>query len=209
MRRQELLTRSSGLLARFAFDVRVKNSMGLFDINTIAEDLLIPVFSVVFDCPQLKNQNKIQMNFPAVDLGCSKSRTSLQITSDATSGKALKTIDKFEQHGLGTEFDRLLIYVLTERQKSYSSKKLQLAASGCSVDFNPERDIFDYQNLSQLLSELPDAKLETVADTLEEFFAAEDINRRFRTELNTFLEVSAQRIEDEKISKKIYSFRFR
>lgn len=202
MRRQELLTKSSGLLARFAFDVRVKNSMGLFDINTIAEDILIPVFSVVFDCPELKNQNRIQMNFPAIDLGCSKSRTSLQITSDAASSKALKTIEKFEEHDLGSEFDRLLIYVLTERQKSYSSKKLVEAASGCTVDFRPERDIIDYQNLSQLLSELSDAKLEAVADILESFFVAEDSSRKFRTELNAFLNVSAQKIEDEKDSKK-------
>ncbi|WP_298958014.1 SMEK domain-containing protein [uncultured Roseibium sp.] len=202
MRRQELLTKSSGLLARFAFDVRVKNSMGLFDINTISEDLLIPVFSVVFDCPELKNQNKIQMNFPAIDLGCSISRTSLQITSDASSGKALKTVEKFEEFDLGNEFDRLLIYVLTEKQKSYSSKKLVEAASGCSIKFSLERDIIDYQNLSQLLSELPDAKLETVADILERFFVAEDTSRKFRTELNAFLDVSAQKIEDEKNSKK-------
>nr|WP_321482064.1 SMEK domain-containing protein [uncultured Cohaesibacter sp.] len=202
MKREDLLTKSSGLLARFAFDVRVKNSMGLFDINTIAEDLLIPVFSVVFDCPELKNQNKIQLNFPAIDLGCSKSRTSLQITSDASSSKALKTINKFEEYDLGSDFDRLLIYVLTERQKSYSSKKLVEAASGCSVDFDPERDIIDYQRLSQLLSELPDAKVEAVADILEDFFVAEDISRKFRTELNAFLEVSAQKIEDEKYSRK-------
>jgi len=82
------------------------------------------------------------------------------------------------------------------------SKKLAEAASSCSVDFNPERDIIDYQNLSQLLSELPDAKLEAVADILESFFAAEDTSRRFRKELNEFLEVSAQKIEDEKSSKK-------
>lgn len=202
MRRQELLTRSSGLLARFAFDVRVKNSMGLFDINTIAEDLLIPVFSIVFDCPELQNPNKIQMNFPAIDLGCPKSRTSLQITSDASSGKALKTVEKFEEHGLGSEFDRLLIYVLTEKQTSYSSKKLTQAATDCSIDFNPERDILDYQNLSHLLSELPEEKLEAVADILDGFFAAEDTGRKFRAELNAFLEVSVKKIEDEKSSKK-------
>lgn len=202
MRKQELLTKSSGLLARFAYDVRVKNSMGLFDINTIAEDLLVPVFSVVFDCPDLQNQNKIQMNFPAVDLGCSKSRISLQITSDGSSGKALKTVEKFEEHGLGSEFDRLLIYVLTEKQTSYSSKKLANAATDCSIDFSPERDILDYQNLSHLLSELPEGKLEAVADILDGFFAAEDTGRKFRAELNAFLEVSVKKIEDEKSSKK-------
>jgi hypothetical protein len=202
MRRQELLIKSSGLLARFAYDVRVKNSMGLFDINTIAEDLLVPVFSVVLDCPDLQNQNKIQMNFPAVDLGCTKSRISLQITSDGSSGKALKTVEKFEEHGLGSEFDRLLIYVLTEKQTNYSSKKLAQAATDCSIDFSPERDILDYQNLSHLLSELPEEKLEAVADILDGFFAAEDTGRKFRAELNAFLEVSVKKIEDEKSSKK-------
>ena len=202
MRRQELLTKSSGLLARFAHDVRVKNSMGFFDINTIAEDLLIPVFSIVFDCPELKNQNKIQLNFPAIDLGCTASRISLQITSDASSEKASKTIQKFDKHGLGNEFDRLLIYVLTEKPGRYTSKKLAAAVLGCSVDFSPERDIIDYLNLSQLLTELPDAKLEAVTDILESFFTAEDNSRKFRVELNAFLEVSAQKIEDEKSSKK-------
>lgn len=202
MRKQELLTKSSELLTRFAFDVRVKNSMGLFDINTIAEDLLIPVFSIVFNCPELQNQNKIRMNFPAIDLGCSKSRVSLQITSDGSSGKALKTVEKFEEHGLGSEFDRLLIYVLTEKQTSYSSKKLAKAATDCSIDFCPERDILDYQTLSHLLSKLPEEKLEAVADILSGFFVAEDTGRRFRAELNAFLEVSVKKIEDEKSSKK-------
>ncbi|MCP3892030.1 MAG: SMEK domain-containing protein [Desulfobulbaceae bacterium] len=75
MTRQELLQQSSTLLGRFAHEVKVANAIGLFDINTIAEDFLIPIFAIAFNCPDLCNQNRIQMNFPAVDLGCKTSRT--------------------------------------------------------------------------------------------------------------------------------------
>ncbi|WP_180799851.1 SMEK domain-containing protein, partial [Vibrio parahaemolyticus] len=79
MNQQELLTRINALLGRFAYEVRVSNATGLFDINILAEDFLVPILSVVFDCPDLKNQNHVQMNFPAVDLGCNKSRISIQV----------------------------------------------------------------------------------------------------------------------------------
>ncbi len=82
MAKQELLQRSIALLGRFAHEVKVSNAMGLFDINTIAEDFLVPVLAIALDSPDLCNQNRIKMNFPAVDLGCKTSRTSIQITSD-------------------------------------------------------------------------------------------------------------------------------
>ncbi|MDD3847451.1 MAG: SMEK domain-containing protein, partial [Syntrophorhabdaceae bacterium] len=105
MTRQELLQRSSTLLGRFAHEVKVANAMGLFDINTITEDFLIPVFKIAFDCPDLCNQNRIQMNFPAIDLGCKTSRISIQITSDSSSSKVCETLKKFESHNLGKDFD--------------------------------------------------------------------------------------------------------
>ena len=114
MTRQELLQRSSTLLGRFAHEVKVANAMGLFDINTVAEDFLIPIFAIAFNCPDLCNQNRIQMNFPAVDLGCKTSRTSIQITSDSSSSKVRETLEKFESHNLSSDFDSLYVYVITE-----------------------------------------------------------------------------------------------
>jgi hypothetical protein len=55
------------------------------------------------------------MNFPAIDLGCKTSRTSIQITSDSSSSKVLETLKKFESHGLGNDFDSLYVYVITDR----------------------------------------------------------------------------------------------
>lgn len=202
MTRQELLHRSSTLLGRFVHEVKVENAMGLFDINTLAEDFLIPVFKIAFDCPDLCNQNRIQMNFPAVDLGCETSRTSIQITSDPSSSKMFETLEKFESHNLGNDFDHLYVYVITEKQKSYTSQKLAEAANSLSIDFDPSINILDYQDLAKKLGELTNEQLEQINDHLEVAFKKTDANLHFRSNLDAFLGVSQQKIEDEKRTKK-------
>jgi len=176
--------------------------MGLFDINTVAEDFLIPIFAIAFNCPDLCNQNRIQMNFPAVDLGCKTSRTSIQITSDSSSNKVLETLEKFESHGLGSDFDRLYVYVITERQKSYTSQKLAVAMNSLSIEFDPSSDILDFQDLAKMLSELTNEQLEHINDHLEKEFTKTDANLQFRSNLEAFLAVSQQKIEEEKRTKK-------
>jgi hypothetical protein len=202
MTRQELLQRSSTLLGRFAHEVKVANAMGLFDINTVAEDFLIPIFAIAFNCPTLRNQNRIQMNFPAVDLGCETSRTSIQITSDSSSSKVCETLEKFESHGLGSDFDSLYVYVITERQKSYISKKLTEAINKLSIKFDTLTNILDFRDLSEKLGELTNEQLERINEHLEKEFRQADANLQFRNNLDAFLGVSQQKIEDEKRTKK-------
>jgi hypothetical protein len=202
MTRLELLQRSSSLLGRFAFEVKVSNAMGQFDINTVAEDFLIPILAIAFDCPGLCNQNRIQMNFPAIDLGCETSRTSIQITSESSSSKMCETLQKFEAHSLGNNFDRLYVYVITERQKSYSSQKLKKAAKSLSVTFDPSDNILDYRDLGKRFDELTNEQLERINGHLEAEFAKADANLQFRSNLDEFLEVSQQKIEDEKRTRK-------
>lgn len=202
MTRQKLLQRLSTLLGRFAHEVKVANAMGLFDINTIAEDFFIPVFKIVFNCPDLCNQNRIQMNFPAVDLGCKTSRTSIQITSDPSSSKVRETLEKFESHNLSSDFDSLYVYVITERQKSYTSQKLTKAASRLSIEFDPLINILDFQDLAKKLGELSNERLEHINGHLEAEFKKKDASLQFRSNLEAFLGVSQQKIEDEKRTKK-------
>jgi hypothetical protein len=205
MTRQELLQRSSSLLGRFAHEVKVANALGLFDINTIAEDFLIPVFKIAFDCPNLCNQNRIQMNFPAVDLGCKTSRTSIQITSDSSSSKVCETLVKFESHDLSSDFDSLYVYVITERQNSYSSQKLTEAANKLSIKFDTSTNILDYRDLAKKLGELTNKQIKRINAHLEEEFRQADTSLKFRSNLDAFLTVSQQKIEDEKQTKKYIS----
>lgn len=202
MTRQELLQRSSALLGRFAHEVKVANAMGLFDINTVAEDFLIPIFAIAFSCPKLCNQNRIKMNFPAVDLGCKTSRTSIQITSDSSSSKVSETLAKFESHNLSSNFDSLYVYVITERQDSYTSKKLTEAIDKLSIKFDTSKNILDFQDLAKKFGELTNEQLELINKHLEDGFRQADANLKFRNNLDDFLRVSQQKIEDEKRTKK-------
>ena len=176
--------------------------MGLFDINTVAEDFLIPIFAIAFNCPDLCNQNRIQMNFPAVDLGCKTSRTSIQITSDYSSSKVIETLEKFESHCLSSDFDSLYVYVITERQNSYSSQKLIEAANKLSIKFDTSTNVLDYRDLAKMLGELTNEQIERINEHLEEAFRQADANLKFRKNLDEFLKVSQQKIEDEKRTKK-------
>ncbi|MDQ1886664.1 SMEK domain-containing protein [Aeromonas salmonicida] len=202
MTRQELLHRSSTLLGRFAHEVQVANAMGLFDINTVAEDFLIPIFAVAFNCPNLCNQNRIRMNFPAVDLGCETSKVSIQITSDSSTNKMCETLEKFESHGLGGKFDSLYIYVITEKKKSYSSQKLTMAVRNISINFTPSDDILDFEDLVKVISGLTNDQLKEINEHLENEFGQADAKFKFRNNLDDFLMVSQQKIEDEKQTKK-------
>lgn len=202
MTRQELLQKSASLLGRFAYEVRVSNALGLFDINTVAEDLLVPIFATILGCPNIQNQNRIRMNFPAVDLGCTVSRISIQVTSDASSSKINETLEKFQSHGLDADFDRVVVYVLTERQQTYNSKALAATVAGLPIEFSTSRDILDFHSLAQLIGELPNEKIQRVCDFLEGEFKKTDSNTKFRSELDAFLNISGQKIEDEKRTKK-------
>jgi len=202
MRRQELLQRSISLLGRFAHEVKVANAMGLFDINKIAEDFIIPIFAIAFKCPDLRNQNRVQMNFPAVDLGCVTSRTSIQITSDPSSNKICETLEKFKSHNLSNDFDKLYVYVITERQNSYTSKKLEVAITDLSIEFDPSTAILDCQDLAKMFAELTSEQLEYINRHLEGEFRQADANLQFHKNLDEFLRISQQKIEEEKRTKK-------
>lgn len=202
MKRQELLQRSSELLAHFVYEVKTSNAMELFDINTIAEDFLIPIFAIVFNSPDLCNQNRIKMNFPAVDLGSKTSRTSIQVTSDSSSDKVLDTLRKFESHSLNKNFDSLYVYVITERQKLYTSKKLIEAVRNLSIDFNPSANILDFKDLAKMFGGLTSEQLESINGHFEAEFTKGDKKFQFRSDLDSFLRVNQQKIEDEKRTKK-------
>lgn len=202
MTRQELIEQSSSLLGRFVHEVKVKNAMGLFDINTVAEDFLIPILAIVFSCPKLRNQNRIRMNFPAVDLGCADSRTSIQITSDSSSSKMCETLEKFESQHLSNDFDSLYVYVITEKQNSYTSPKLTEAANKLSIKFYTSTNILDYRDLAKKLDDLTNEQLKRINNHLEAEFRDADAHLQFRDNLDEFLGVSQQKIEVEKQTKK-------
>lgn len=202
MNRDDHLNSIAKYFGRLTHEIRTLNAIGRFDINSVAEDFLVPVLQVAFSCPDLRNQNEIHLNFPAVDLGCSTTRTSFQITTDASSGKAEKTLKKFHEHDLDKRFDRVYILALTEKQSSYKAGALACAIADLTISFNPAEHIIDVDDLVSQIRRLDTSDLERIDAYLASGWAERDRHVRFREQLAKFLEFSTNKIELEKRSRK-------
>jgi hypothetical protein len=202
MQRQDYITKIGQLLSRLVHEVKVANAIGLFDINKVTEDFYVPILSVLFDCPDLKNQNRIKPNFPAIDLGCETRKISFQITSDPASAKITETLRLFEKHGLSEQFDTVYVFVLTEKQANYSSGKLQEQIDSIGVNFTIKDHIIDYKNLASMLSDLDTETLKLIYDRIDQEFSDYDRNLKFKKDFDRFLEFAQSKIEFEKNSKK-------
>jgi len=58
---------------------------------------------------QLENLNILKVNFPAIDLADKQNKVALQVTTNASPAKILKTIYKFEELGLDKIYQKLII----------------------------------------------------------------------------------------------------
>lgn len=202
MNRDDHLNSIAKYVGRMAHEIRALNAVGRFDINSVAEDFLIPVLKLVFDCPDLQNMNRIQANFPAVDLGCATTKVSFQVTTDGSSSKVVKTLEGFHEHGLDKTFDQLYVLALNEKQASYTAKSLERAIAVLTIPFNPAANVIDWVDILTRIQHLETAKLEAIDQYLASGWAKRDSHVKFREQLDKFLRFSTDKIEVEKISRK-------
>lgn len=183
-------------------EIKCNNACDHFDINKVAENFFMPILSIIFDCPDIENQNVIRPNFPSVDLGSKSKRLSFQVTSDPSSAKVVYTLEKFREHSLEKEFDEVNILVITEKQRSYTSEALKNEVSKHSIAFDPGAHIIDYTDLIARASALPVEKLLELCETLRAEFSRYSNYEKFKGDLDAFLQFSILKIEVEKNTKK-------
>ena len=90
--------------------VEVDNSLGLFDINKIVEDVYMHILNVVYGW-DLKNANLIIENFPAVDLIDIHNKIVIQVTSTTDSTKLKNTTEKFKGLIEYSTYDLKIFYI--------------------------------------------------------------------------------------------------
>ena len=170
MELQEVQERIRKLMSRFVTDIKSANAMGWTDINHVSENVLIPLFSKIYEHTELKNLNVSEgSNFPAIDLGDKEKRTAYQITSERSSEKIKKTLRKFIDYKLYKEYDRLVIYILAEKQSRYQGTGFDEIIDG-KFTFDKENDIRDYQDLLREISGFSLEKSLKVLHILEQHF---------------------------------------
>ena len=166
--------RISELMSKFVVEVENENAMERLDINSISENVLIPLFSKVYGHTDLKNLNASEgRNYPAIDLGDKKEKIAYQITATATSRKVKATLKKFGDHKLYEKYDRLVIYSLIKKENNYQGKDFDEIIQG-KFSFDKDNDILDRRDLLRKISGFPLERSRSVENILEQHFG-EDI----------------------------------
>lgn len=163
--------RINELMSIFVAQVRGASAMGQTDINRVSETVLIPLFSEIFGYKKLRNLNfSERANFPGIDVADDSARVAFQITSTATNEKVKETLQQFVDHHLFKRYDRLIVYILTEKQRSYTADTFKQIV-GNTFSFNPEKDVLDYRDLLNVIASFQIDKARMVQSIVEANFA--------------------------------------
>lgn len=199
MNRINILNDVKTYLGRFTQEVRNHTASSTYDINIHAETVLIPLLNKVFGV-NLKNYNSEQKNYPAIDLYDYEARLAIQVTSDSESKKISETISKFIEKKQYVTFDRLIVYIISEKQESYRKDFSELTKGHINFDVN--RDIIDNADLSKIISDIININhVKEVNDLLMGEFSELKITER-KVRLN-----SKEKIASEKLILNFIKFR--
>ena len=155
------------LMSFFVHKVKCASAMGRTDIKKDAETILTPLLATVYDYNKLRNLNATERsNFPAIDLADDEAGVAFQITSQKDLEKVKKTLRMFVDYELYDRYKTLFFYVLTEKQGSYSVAPCNEIVQG-KFDFDPNRDVLDYQDLLKKIGGFEVGKTNSILEILE------------------------------------------
>ncbi len=167
MNLEKTLQKIRYLMSLFVTEIKAATAMQQTDINKVSENVVIPLFAEVYDYKNLKNLNFTEAsNFPGIDLADETARVAFQITSTPTLDKVKHTLEKFIEYKLYEKYDRLIIYILTEKQNSYSEKEINKIIQG-KFTFDTKKDIWDSRNILEKVSGLQIEQAREVEKILE------------------------------------------
>lgn len=177
MNKKKTIDRIAELIARFRAEVETLNSQNLYDINIHAENVIIPILNYIYGL-NLKNANLEEKNYSAIDLIDYENRVAIQVTSTASSEKVKHTLEQYKKHKERDEFDSLLVYIITKKQKTYSDKKFDEIINN-EFEFDSSKNILDFDNLlTEVNSWISLPKVQEVLEMLEQEFTEQKIDYR-------------------------------
>lgn len=147
MKHHETLLQLRSELSETVLNAEGASAMGLYDLHTISEGLVLGLLRELWDLPNLRNLNaEERKHYPGIDLADDVRRVAIQVTATSTLDKVKDSIGTFLRHGLDSSYDTLLIYVLTHKQSSYSTRAIN-ALTGERLNFDPDKHVLDFRDL--------------------------------------------------------------
>jgi hypothetical protein len=134
-------------LAEFSRRIQAAVAQGLTDLPKLSENLVAALMKELLDFRSIRNLNaEEKTNFPGIDLADDERRIAVQVTATASLHKIKTTIATVLRHSLETQYPRVILFVLTEKQATYSQSALDTACAG-RIEFLAGRDVLDYRDL--------------------------------------------------------------
>ena len=174
------LNKIRSYLAAIETNVKLSNIDGYYDINRKLEDIIARLLNLIYGY-KFVNANRIESNFPAVDLIDDDNRIAVQVTSDNSYTKINKTFDVFfnSKKKIFDKYDTVKFFMLKGKMEKYDIKKIPIKTKG----FNVDEDILDNENLLRMISDFKIEQLQVIEQFLEKEFVTkivtklEDINK--------------------------------
>lgn len=136
--------------------------LNLYDANIIYEYHIKEILNIIYDW-KLINSNENNRNSPAIDLEDAENSIAVQVTSTSKKVKIQDTLTKFFSNNLDSSFKTLFVFILGNKQKSYSSFKIK-----DEFTFDPEIHILDLSDIKKRIAFLPTAKIEKIRNVLKD-----------------------------------------
>lgn len=134
--------------------------LNFVDAHVASEHTVCDMLNRAFDWSLIK-ASVVARNHPGIDLVDDQKRIAVQVTSNRRAGKIQRTLDVFHSHELGKKYDRLIILIIGDKQRKYSTIRVHPP-----LNFDTKRDIWDLRYLLLRFDALPNPKLSELAEIL-------------------------------------------
>ena len=169
MKHLETLSEFREELVSLSSEIEASVAAGHLDINTVSEDIFCELFRELFGFKNIRNLNtEEKSNFPSVDLADDHARIAIQITSSKTLTKIKESLKTFIRHELHKKYDRVIFYILTQKQNKYSDASLKEICYG-KIEFDPNSDILDLNDLSRAAANASPVALQKAVNILTDY----------------------------------------
>jgi hypothetical protein len=149
-------------MSRVERTCELQGILRLFDDHVLAERFFCRLLDSAYRI-QLKRMEEIQSNHPAFDLGDAQTRVAYQITTEKSSEKVQRTLDKFVEKGFEKQYHRLCILIIGNRQTTYKSVTVPP-----ELQFNCARDIIGIPELIKHIDTLNSRRLRELSNIFKE-----------------------------------------
>lgn len=168
MKHLDLINEFRELLGQLRKEVESASAMQLYDTHKIAEQVICGVMRELYSLSHLRNLNSEQSNFPGIDLADDVARIAVQVTATTDLAKIKSTLETFLGHELHKNYDRVIVYVLTKKQSSYSQSAIDTITDG-HFSFSATADVIDYQDLSARAAQVEPKELQKALNVLKDY----------------------------------------